>query len=77
MTKRGNREGSVYRDGDGWIAQISFRGPDGRRRKRRRHASTQRDAIRLRAQLLRELDAGIVGETALLHSPAIGWRRRP
>ena len=54
-----NSEGSVYREGDRWVAQVSFIDANGRQRKRRRRASNQRDAGRLRAQLVRELQAGI------------------
>lgn len=56
-------EGSVYKEGGTWRAAVSFTDASGKRRRRKRRASSWRDAIRLRAQMVRDLDAGVTRDT--------------
>ncbi|MGE0228824.1 MAG: tyrosine recombinase XerC [Dehalococcoidia bacterium] len=56
MARRARGEGSVYRDGDRWIAAVDFGWRNGRRVRKRRVASTQQEAIALRNELLKERD---------------------
>lgn len=66
MSKRGHGEGSVYRDGPRWIAAVSRRDRNGKRKRRRRIAATQREALQKLRELQREVardDAEAVDET--------------
>lgn len=65
MAKRGRKEGSVYRRDSGWMAQLSVRGPDGRRILRRRRAPTQTEALRLLREMRAEVDK--MGDVASAH----------
>lgn len=56
MTRRARGEGTVVRDGDGWIALLWV---DGRRRKRR--GATQQDALDRLGELRTERDNGLPG----------------
>lgn len=51
--KRGHGEGGVFQRADGlWVAQVELpRGPDGRRRRKRRTAKLKRDALDLLAEM--------------------------
>ena len=47
MTKRGNREGSIYQRSDGrWVAQISLPGDSRIRRRRKSIYGRTRDEVR-------------------------------
>ncbi len=62
MSRRARGEGTVLRDGDGWIARIDLPiGPDGKRRRRKRRARTKTEAFKA----LKELQA----EVAELDNP--------
>ena len=62
MSRRARGEGTVLRDGDGWIARIDLPiGPDGKRRRRKRRARTKTEAFKV----LKELQA----EVAELDNP--------
>lgn len=59
MARRGHGAGSVYRDGNRWIAAASLgRGEDGKLRRKRRHARTKTEAERLLREMLAELQQG-------------------
>lgn len=44
MPRRAHGEGTIFRDGTRWIAAISIRGADGKRKRVKRVARTQREA---------------------------------
>jgi hypothetical protein len=57
MSRRARGEGTVTRDGDGWIARIELPpGPDGRRRRPKRRAATEKEAYKKLQELQRERD---------------------
>jgi integrase len=60
MTRRSPGEGTVYRQADGkWVAEVQLPNNHlGRRRRRKRIATTRREAERLRRGLLADLEAG-------------------
>ena len=56
MSRRANGDGSVYRDGSGWAASVSFIDPaTGRPKRRRRRARTKAEAVQHLRSMLREL----------------------
>lgn len=59
MSRRSNGEGSVYRskDGSGWMAAVELPpGPDGKRIRRRRRASTKAEARALLAKMKKDVE---------------------
>jgi integrase len=62
MTRRGSGEGSIYQDGDFWVATVEAgRDPTtGRRLRRKVKARTKREVIAKAKQLREQTDAGIV-----------------
>lgn len=57
MTRRGRGEGTVLRDGDGWIARVDLEpGPDGKRRRMKRRARTKTAALAALKELRNEVD---------------------
>ena len=71
---RGHGEGSIYRDGNRWIAAISAEGPDGRTRRRKRTARTQAEAREALRQLHEEARAGVAGSGRLTVAELVdGW----
>jgi integrase len=60
MTRRAAGEGSVYQRSDGrWEAVLSFGvGADGRRRRKKKVRSTQREAAAALREMSRDRDAG-------------------
>lgn len=59
MTKRANGQGSVYRDGDRWIAAVTVKDLAGRTKPLRRSAHTKREADRLLRTLQRDRESGL------------------
>ena len=60
MTRRARGEGTVVRDGDGWVARIELPpGPDGKRRRRKRRARTKSAAHEALKQLQQEHDEAL------------------
>lgn len=58
MSRRARGEGTVLRDGDGWIARIELPvGPDGKRRRRKRRARTKSEAFALLKELQKEVES--------------------
>ena len=56
MSRRAKGDGSVYRDGSGWAASVSFIDPaTGRPKRRRRRARTKAEAVQHLRSMLREL----------------------
>ena len=77
MVKRGQGDGSVFKVGDKWRAQV-FAGysPSGARRYRTKTAATQTEAKRLLRDMLRESHTGEtpgVGRTATVRSWSQTW----
>ena len=68
MPRRNERgRGSVFQRGDGtWVAKISVRGPDGKRRRIQRKAQSERHAKILRDELLAEYPERTVSTAATL-----------
>jgi integrase len=62
MTRRGAGEGSVYRDGEFWVATVEGgRDPvTGRRRRRKVKARTKREVLAKAKQLREQTEAGMV-----------------
>ena len=57
MSRRGRGEGSVYRDGNAWVARIDLPiGPDGKRRQRKRKVRTKSEAHKALRELRSEAD---------------------
>lgn len=57
MNRRGRGEGSLYRDGNAWVARIDLPiGPDGRRRQRKRKVRTKSEAHKALRELQSEAD---------------------
>lgn len=68
---RANGEGSVYRDGDRWIAAITTRDPTtGKRIRHRRTAATQREALSKLKALNAQRDDGIIVDPRIT---VAGW----
>lgn len=61
MKRRGSGEGSIYRNGDRWVASITVDSGGGRQVRRRRSARTQKEARELLRQLHDEARAGVIG----------------
>lgn len=61
MSKRSHGEGSVYLDAatGRWIAAVSYGYKNGRRHRVKRRARTKSEALRLRRELLRQLEDGL------------------
>ncbi len=59
--RRGNGDGSIYRDGDRWVASITVASTTGRQVRRRRSARTYTEARRLLRELTEQATAGVVG----------------
>lgn len=61
MSKRANREGTVFKRKDGkWVAQIDLgTGDDGRRRRKTRIASRRADALAMLKSLHQDVEAGV------------------
>lgn len=59
--RRGNGDGSIYRDGDRWVASITVASTTGRQARRRRSARTYTEARRLLRELTEQATAGVVG----------------
>ena len=58
--RRTSGEGGLYRDGNLWIGSVDLgRGPDGRRRRAKVKARTQREARAKLAELRRRVDDGL------------------
>lgn len=58
MSRRARGEGTVLRDGDGWIARIDLPpGPNGERRRRKRRARTKTEALQKLKDLQGEVEA--------------------
>jgi integrase len=66
MTRRGAGEGSVYRDGDYWVATVEAgRDPvTGRRRRRKVRAPSKPEALAAARQIRDQVDAGVDGTGA-------------
>lgn len=63
---RGKGEGSVYRSGDRWVAQVEAgRAPNGRRRYARASRRTKTEALDALRQLQRDVDAGVAADRTL------------
>ncbi len=58
MSRRSPNEGSIYRTEHGWTAEVSLRGSDGRRVRRKRRARTRTEANRLLREMKTDLAAG-------------------
>ncbi|MGB5759071.1 MAG: site-specific integrase, partial [Acidimicrobiales bacterium] len=57
MSRRGRGEGSVYRDGNAWVARIDLPlGPDGKRRQRKRKMRTKSEAHKALRELQSQVD---------------------
>ena len=58
MSRRARGEGTVLRDGDGWIARVDLPpGPNGKRRRRKRRARTKTEALQKLKELQAEVEA--------------------
>ena len=74
MGKRGAGEGSIYQDGDRWIAAVSVRDPaTGKRRRLRRSARTQLGARQKLKQLHAIADSEYQGGEQLFRDFAERW----
>ncbi len=75
MVRRSNGEGSVYRskDGSGWVAAVELPpGPEGKRVRRRRRASTKAEAQTLLRQMQGEVAThGYLGDAQRLVSDTV------
>lgn len=60
MSKRGNGLGSTYQDGERWVAVVSYADLEGRRRRKKRMARSEREAKVLLRQLLGDVEGGVV-----------------
>ena len=71
---RGDGEGSIYQRNDGlWVAQVTFVGADGERKKLTRMAGTQSEARRLLTDLKAKQDAGKLVVSPRIRPSATGW----
>lgn len=58
MSRRGRGEGTVVRDGSGWIARVDLPvGPDGKRRRRKRRTRTKSEAFEALKHLKNEVES--------------------
>jgi len=57
--RRGNGDGSIYRDGERWVASITVTSSSGRQVRRKRSARTQQQARSKLRELQEELRAGV------------------
>lgn len=58
MSRRARGEGSIYEEGDHWVASLSYVDAQGKRHRPKLRARTKSEARGLRDQLLRDLKAG-------------------
>ncbi len=63
--RRGAGDGSIFRDGERWVACIDVAGADGRRHRRKRSARTYGEARAKLRELQAEAAAGIAGNGKL------------
>lgn len=59
--RRGSGEGSIYREGNRWVAKVTVEVASGRRVRRKRSARTQKEARDALRDLQREAAAGVAG----------------
>lgn len=60
MSRRARGEGTVLRDGSGWIARLDLPpSADGKRRRQKRRARTKSEAHEALRQMLRDAEEGI------------------
>jgi hypothetical protein len=67
MSRRGAGEGSVYKDGDTWVASVEVgRNPStGSRRRRKVKAKTKSEVLRKAKELREQIEAGVTRHSTL------------